>query len=122
MSHILVITESADFDPADPEWNFVMECDRVGCDLWVECIDGVHLIKYEYRDGDEIEHGILHREVQGVWCVPYRGCAYTENAMEDGGHWVIARDHGSGRYVVDIDWYGDFSVAALVLVGREQVA
>jgi hypothetical protein len=121
MSHVLVVTRPSGWSGTpdeieDDDYEFAVECDRKGCDLWIECDHKIHLTKPGERD-EEIEHGVIHREMEGGWCVPMPGCAYQINGLENDAVWDIARDHGVGRYEVDLDWW-DWGSATLVLVRR----
>lgn len=122
MSHVLVVTRPAGWSGTpnqieDDDYEFDVECDRKGCDLWIECDHKIHLTKPHERDSDEIEHGVVHRQLEGGYCVPMDGCAYQINGLEDDSVWDIAREHGVGRYQVELDWW-DWGSASLVLIQR----
>ena len=121
MSHILVVTRPAGWtgtpdELEDNDFDFTVECDGKGCDLWTECDHKIHLTKPGERD-EETEHGVIHREMEGGWCVPFIGCAYQINGLESDSHYGIAEDYGVGRYEVDLEWW-DWGSAGFILVGR----
>lgn len=95
------------YDPEDPPLTYRLECaDPKACPAWIEC-DQEHP---DAPDPDEeyegvVMHGVEHEYRWGSgWTVDYPRCAAASTFLDGDSHLVIARELGTGRHEVSVEW------------------